>query len=241
MRFQRAKRTVGGQDEIVDLKFGDDLRRVLPSELAMLADDDFEDDFYGRYLASEIIVYDTVGEEHAGRGPIVLVCDESGSMGGEKNVWAKAMACCLLNICRREKRDFAYVGFGSANQMYSIQFPAKKALNASDIVEMASHLFNGGTAPIAGTTEAKRIMETATEFRKADIVLVGDGQASFGPEDKAIRDVLVSRGVRFHGIGIPQAYSYLLDYCGPEFVVNVHQFELENPSEATAHLATHIQ
>jgi len=238
IRFQRAKRVVGGADEIVDLKFGDDLRRVLPTELGALADEDYEDDFYMRFLASEILVYDTVGDENAGKGPIILVGDESGTMSGERNVWLKAMACCLLNICRREKRDFAYVGFSGANSNHQFLFPAKQALGAQDVVDMASHFYGGGTVPIGGIARAVKIMEER-EFKKADIVIVGDGQASFGDEDRRLRDAMLAKGVRFHGIGIPSVFGYLKDYAG-EHSVAVHDFELENPSEATAHLATHI-
>lgn len=239
MRFERAKRVVGGQDEIVDLKLGDELRRILPAELGSLADPDTEDDFYMRYLSGELMVYDTVGEEHAGRGPVVLVNDESGSMNGQRNVWAKAIACCLLNICRREKRDFAYVGFGSSGELTTHVFLAKSELDAQAIVDMASHFFGGGTVPLQGVAAAKTIMDTAHVFKKADIVMVGDGQASFGPEDKMLRDQLGARGVRFHGIAIGGTHKYLHEYCG-ENVVNVHDFELEDPSEATAQLATHI-
>lgn len=240
MRFMRAKRTVGGQDEIVDLKLGDEIRRVHPMELGNLADDDMEDDFYARYLAAEIVVYDTVGEEHTGRGPIVLVGDESGSMSGDRNVWLKALACCLLNICRREKRDFAYVGFGSASEMTSHLFPAKQALDAQAVLDMASHFFGGGTVPLVGTTEAKRIMEVGV-FKKADIVIVGDGQASFGHEDKIVRDTMRSRGVRIHAIGIAGSHGYLKEYIDPEYeVIGIHDFDLQDPGEATAHLATHI-
>lgn len=241
MRFMRAKRTVGGQDEIVDLKFGDELRRIHPVELGYLGDDDFEDDFFARYLSKELVVYDTVGEEHTGRGPIVLVGDESGSMSGDRNVWLKAMACCLLNICRREKRDFAYVGFGSASEMTSHVFPAKEPLDAQAVLDMASHFFGGGTTPIVGTNEAKRIMESAPIFKKADVVIVGDGQASFGHEDKVIRDTLRSRGVRIHAIGIAGQHGYLKEYIDDDYdVIGIHDFELNDPSEATAHLATHI-
>jgi uncharacterized protein with von Willebrand factor type A (vWA) domain len=78
--FRRSKRVVGGQDEIVDVKVGDELRRALMSELALLADPDFEDDFFSRLLSGELLVYSTVGEELAGRGPIGLVVDGSYSM-----------------------------------------------------------------------------------------------------------------------------------------------------------------
>ena len=237
MRFKRAKRVVGGADEIVDLKFGDDLRRILSTELASLADDDYEDDFYMRYLGAEIRVFDTVGEEQAGRGPVVLCVDESGSMSGESNVWAKALAMCLLNICRREKRDFAYVGFASGSQVNTFLFKAKEDLDPQQIIDMASHFFGGGTTPVIALAAADKVMETA-EFRKADVVMVSDGEASFGGEDKRLRDRMAERGVRFHGIGIGGSFRYLNELT--DDVVSVSAFDLTDPSEATAHLATHI-
>jgi uncharacterized protein with von Willebrand factor type A (vWA) domain len=239
MRFKRAKRVVGGQDEIVDLKLGDDIRRIVASELVMLADEDYEDDFFMRLVGGELMVYDTVGEEHAGRGPVVLVVDESGSMSGERNVWAKAMAMCLLNICRREKRDFAYVGFSSGRQVHTFLFKAKEQLDAQAIIDCAAHFFGGGTTPVIGMAAAEAVMTGADEFRKADVVFVSDGDASWGNEDKRLRDTMAARGVRFHGIGIgSDDFRYLYELT--DDVVSIHDFELENPSEATAHLATHI-
>lgn len=237
MRFKRAKRVVGGADEIVDLKFGDDIRRIVPSELAALADDDLEWDFYMRYLSGELRVWDTVGEEQAGRGPVVMVVDESGSMSGERNIWAKALAMCLLNITRREKRDFAYVGFSSGSQVHTFMFRAKDELDPEMIVEMASHFFGGGTTPVIGIAAADKIMETA-EFRKADVCMISDGEAGFNDEDKRLRDRMAERGVRFHGVGIGGPFRYLEALT--DDVVDIHDFDLENPSEATAHLATHI-
>jgi uncharacterized protein with von Willebrand factor type A (vWA) domain len=238
MRFKRAKRVTGGADEIVDLKFGDDLRRILPTELGALADDDFEDDFYMRFLGGEVRVFDTVGEESAGKGPIVLTCDESYSMNGERNVWAKALALALLNITRREKRDFAYVAWASGGQCKTHLFKAKDDLNAQAIVDMASHFFGGGTTPVLGLAEADRIMSSVPEFRKADVVKLTDGEAAFGPEDKRLRDRMAEKGVRFHGVGIGQTFGYLKELT--DDVVSVRDFDLDNPSEATAHLATHI-
>lgn len=239
MRFQRAKRVVGGADEIVDIKLGDDLRRVVPSELALLADEDYEDDFYFRYLNSELQVYDTVGEEQAGRGPVVICCDESGSMGGERNVWAKAISLCLLNIARREKRDFAYVGWSGGTSVHSFEFPAKKALDAQAVVDVASHMFGGGTAPLVGLTRGVEIMRESPEFKKADLVFVTDGEASFGDEDRRMRDWLVEKGVRIWGIGVGGSFGYLKN-LSPDGTVDIRDFDLDSPSEATAHLATHI-
>lgn len=239
IRFERAKRISGGQDEIVDVTLGDDLRRVVNSELALLSDPDTEDLFYAEYIAAELPVYTLVGEEHAGRGPIVLVVDESGSMTGERNIWAKAIACCLLNISRREKRDFAYVGFSSPRQVHSFEFKTKQPLDAQAIVDMAAHFYGGGTDYMTGVERAVQIMDRAGEFRKADIVIVGDGDASFGVPDKIARDHLTEKGVRLHGIGIGGSYRYLQEMCAAG-VVSITDFELQDPSEATAHLATHV-
>jgi uncharacterized protein with von Willebrand factor type A (vWA) domain len=205
--------------------------------LIALADEDMEDDFFMRYLSGELRVYETVGEEHSGRGPIILSCDESGTMSGERNMWAKALALCLLNISRREKRDFAYIGWSGGNQVYSFEFPAKQELDPQVIVDMASHFFGGGTTPILGLAAADKIMEQAI-FRKADVVKVSDGEAAFGPEDKRLRDRMAEMGVRFHAIGIGGSFRYLRDLT--EDVVDIRDFDLDNPSEATAHLATHI-
>jgi uncharacterized protein with von Willebrand factor type A (vWA) domain len=240
IRFQRAKRVVGGQDEIVDVEFGDNLNRVLPSELALLADEDTEDDFLVRFASRELLCFSTVGEELAGRGPIVLVVDGSGTMAGERNIWARAISMCLLNIARREKRDFAMVEFSGGRQTEQWLFPAKAALDAEQIVEMASHFFGGGTVPINGVASAAKIMEDSAEFKKADLVIIGDGEAGYGPEDERLRSQLDQKGVRIFGIaiGTGSTYRYLESYC--EHVVHVSDFELTDPSAATAELATHI-
>jgi uncharacterized protein with von Willebrand factor type A (vWA) domain len=240
MRFQRSKRIVGGNDEIVDVEFGDNLARVLPHELALFSDEDLELDFLARYADAELLQFSTVGEEHAGRGPILVVVDGSGSMQGEKNIWARAVSMCLLHIARLEKRDFACIEFASARQVAQWVFYAKQPMDAQQIVDMASHFFGGGTSPIQGVQGAVTLMQQAPPFKKADLVMIGDGEAGFGPEDKRLRDQLVELGVRLFGIAIGGSgtYQYLTEYC--ESTVHVSEFELQDPSRATAELATHV-
>jgi uncharacterized protein with von Willebrand factor type A (vWA) domain len=238
IRFKRSKRVVGGQDEIVDIEFGDNLNRVLSDEFLLLSDEDTEFDFLARFCDAELLQFTTVGEEHAGRGPIVMVVDGSGSMSGERNIWARAVAMCLLHIARLEKRDFAMVEFSGGRSVEQWVFPAKQALDAEQILTMCSHFFGGGTTPIVGVTAAVKIMDDAPEFKKADLVMVGDGESGFGPEDARLRDYLIEKGVRIFGMGIGGSFSYLAQYC--EYVVNVMDFDLTDPSAATAELATHV-
>lgn len=238
LRFKRSKRVTGGEDEIVDVQFGDNLRRVLPSELALLTDPEFEDDFLSRYASGELLQFSTVGEENAGRGPILIVLDGSGSMAGERNVWSRATAMCLLHIARLEKRDFGLIEFSSGGQLAEWMFPTKIPMDGEAVVDMASHMFGGGTTPIIGVTRADQVMKEAPTFKKADVVLIGDGEASFGAEDERLRTQLTEMGVRLFGIGIGGSFNYLESYC--EYVVDVRDFELTDPSAATAELATHI-
>lgn len=236
MRFQRSKRIEGGQEEIVDVKQGDELNRILPAEWALFADDDMELDFLARYASGELLQFSTVGEAHAGRGPIVFVGDGSSSMSGENNCWMRAVAMCLLHIARTENRDFAFVEFST--QACHWLFPAKQTLDPEKVVAMCSHFYAGGTIPLLGVGEAAKIMSEAAEFRKADLVMVGDGQASYGPEDERLRLQLTEMGVRIYGIGIGGSFNYLEKYC--EHVVALSDFDLSDPSNATADLAVHI-
>lgn len=240
--FKRSKRVVGGADEIVDIKLGDSLQRVVQSELALLADPDLEDDFYARYLSNELLVYDTVGEETAGRGPIIICGDGSSSMGaGEpsRNTWLRAIAMTLLNTARREKRDFAFIEWASIGELKVWLFPVKEAMQADPIVDMASHWFRGTTHPLTGIAAGLKIMDDVSVFKKADLVLVSDGQATFGDEDKRVRDKLLEMGVRTHGISLGGDYGYVRQFAG-DLAVSIHDFDLADPNEATTQLATRL-
>ena len=240
--YLRSKRAVGGNDEIVDVQFGDNLARLLPTELAMLGIDNelLRLEALGRFADAELLEFATVGEKNAGRGPVVCIIDGSYSMKGDRTIWARAIAMCLLHICRLERRDFVAIEFADHGDCEVWEFPARQPLDAQRIVEMASHFFGGGTRPLQGVERAAQIMTEAPAFKKADIVLIGDGEAQFGSEDRRLRDQLVGMGVRIFGIAIGEStYRYLTEYC-QEGVVHVHDFQLQDPSEATAALAVQI-
>jgi uncharacterized protein with von Willebrand factor type A (vWA) domain len=240
---RRAKRIVGGQDEIVDLKMGaEPLRRVAASELGLLADEAFEDDFFSRYLNDELLIYSTEGEEHAGRGGMGLAVDGSYSMkdGSPSRVtWSRALALTLLNQARREKRDFFMVEFSDGGDTAEWIFPAREPLDPEKIVDMASHFIGGGTNPLDGIKRAAQIIQTWPDFKKADLVLISDGEARFGDEDKRMKEQLAGRGLRIHGVAIGMGQGYLSQMC-TEDVVKIHDFELADPNEATTQLATSI-
>jgi uncharacterized protein with von Willebrand factor type A (vWA) domain len=159
-------------------------------------------------------------------------------MTAQRTAWARAVALSLLHICRRERRDFAAVEFGSFSQVISWEFPKRSPVSGKQLTAMCSHHFAGGTAPLAGVKRAKQIIDESSVFSEADVVLIGDGDAGFGHEDAAIRDELKAKGVRLFGMGVGGSFAYLSQYC--EAVVSLTDLELSGPSNATASLATHM-
>jgi hypothetical protein len=99
-------------DEITSITAGTNIERLLPSEIALLADPDLEDLFYLKFAEHNLMQYDLIGHEPEGQGPIIIAIDESGSMmtdygGMTGEVWSKAVMLALLSIARLQKRDLA--------------------------------------------------------------------------------------------------------------------------------------
>lgn len=189
------------------------------------------------FAEKSLLQYEMTGKEPAGKGPIIEVHDGSGSMSGEPFEWATSVSLALLTIAQQEKRDFAGVEFGSANQMKSWFFPKAVAPDPNEVLDYATHFYCGGTDIETGMREAHRIIKEVPEFSTADVVLISDGGDHFTDGDKRIRDELVGMGVRLHGISIlAPGNDYLALMC--EYVVDV--IDLAGPNDATDRLAEEI-
>lgn len=237
IRYRRTNRVVGGREEIVDVKLGDDLPLLLPSEKVKLRHPLLRRDFMRRYYERSLVQYETRGYAEAGRGPIIVCLDGSGSMGGMPNVWARSLAISFIAIAKREKRDAAAVEFSSRGQQKRWDFMAKEPINPLKIVDFASHMFNGGTDITGGVIKAKELIDLVPEFKTADIVLMTDGHDYYQDDDQELREELRALGVRLHGVAIgSQTNEYLEEMC--ESVVPA--WDLAGSNDATTHLAEAI-
>jgi uncharacterized protein with von Willebrand factor type A (vWA) domain len=233
MRYQRSHRVVGGREEIVDVEVGNDLTRVLPSELVKLADPDLEDDFILRFYEGSLLQYDMVGMSEAGNGPITVALDRSGSMAGPNNEWARAVSLAMVSLAHREGRSAAIVEFdhGPTDSWY---FPAKKGLDPAKIIAFASNAPRGGTDITLGVRECRKIIEREPDFNRADLVVITDGQCALDQEDLDHRDALHAMGVRLHGVPIGmRETAWTNEMCD----TNVAAFDMLGASETTTHLA----
>lgn len=237
IRYRRTNRVVGGREEIIDVKLGDDLPLLLPSEKVKLRHPLLRRDFMRRFYERSLVQYETRGYAEAGRGPIIVCLDGSGSMGGMPNVWARSLAISFIAIAKREKRDAAAVEFSSSGQQKRWDFFAKEPINPLRIVDFASHMFNGGTDITGGVIKAKELIDLVPEFKTADIVLMTDGMDYFQEDDEELRDELRALGVRLHGVAIGQPRNAYLEAMCED---TVPAYDLAGTNDATTHLAEAI-
>jgi len=200
-------RTRKASDMIVSVKMGNDLRRVLPHEFAALADVDRELDFLRRYAEEELMEYEMIGNAPEGKGPIIIVKDESGSMSGVPHTWATAIALATAQACQHEKRDFAVVHFGSENEIKTEYF---KANEKASLLEMAAHFFNGGTSFESPLREAVSLIDA--DMKNADILFLTDGVCSVGGQfEDWLNNEKANKSFRLIAIGVNGGQVNALD------------------------------
>jgi uncharacterized protein with von Willebrand factor type A (vWA) domain len=182
---QRARKTEHAPGELTGVTLGDDLGRLIPSEMAALGVPALRAAFAARYAEQRLYVYETRGEDHAGRGAIIACIDCSGSMGrpGPGGVtgeaWAKACALALLDQARAARRDFAGILFSSASQVKTFRFPAGQQVRIGDVLDFAEYYWGGGTdfaAPIDAAADVLEAEYNDDGSMRGDIVLVTDGE-----------------------------------------------------------------
>ena len=157
--------------EIYEVTIGSDIERVLPYEAAKLSDPVTEIDFFKRFAEGQLMVYSLRDKEKLGSGDFVACIDISGSMSGEKEIWAKAVALACMEIAMKKNRRFSIVMFDYDVQ-YVKTFERKPSLD--EIVEFVEFFSGGGTNFEKPLNEARRIIEEG--MPKADILFISDGQ-----------------------------------------------------------------
>lgn len=240
MRFHRETRVKNVPIEPVGVTVGDNLERMLPMETARAVSPDplARFTFVRDWSAGHLLEYEMSGKMPAGKGPCIAVVDGSGSMNGEKIVWANSLCLSVMTLMHREKRDFAAIQFGSGKAQIKVwHFPKGVTPDPDEVLDMASHLWGGGTTTVEGMAAALAIVENAPEFKTADIILIADGQDRFAARDTEIRNALRGRDVRIHGISIlAPNNAYMEQMC--EYVEDV--IDLAGANDTTTKIAQNL-
>lgn len=179
--YQRKDHPNQDPEEVKGAKLGGDIDRVLPTELAMLGDEDLADMAAMKILTDNAPVLEMEGREAKCRGPLVLCIDESGSMSDAhaspqfhgRNTWAKACAVALTRIAWQEDRPVKVCHFGSGTEVQDVPKDDHRAM-----FEMMRSFLSGGTSFGTALRRGRKLVGDleADGFIGADILLVTDGE-----------------------------------------------------------------
>jgi uncharacterized protein with von Willebrand factor type A (vWA) domain len=237
---QRARRMERVPGELVGIETGDDLGRLIPSELASLGVPAMRAVFAARYAEQRLFVYEQRGETEAGQGAIICCVDCSGSMattlpstGISGEAWAKACALAMLDQARAARRDFAGILFSSAGEMKVFRFPAAEPARIAGVLEFAEFFWGGGTnfeEPLGIAAELLQAEYNADGRMRGDMALVTDGVCGVTQDwMRAWNERKAALGFRLFGIQVGRAPGAVLDALSD----NVRSIEdLAGPAEA---------
>jgi uncharacterized protein with von Willebrand factor type A (vWA) domain len=169
-------------EEAVDVELGNDLPMVFSDELACMGMGGAMATLaYARYAQADLFQARMEASRTLVKGPLVVCVDESGSMSGDRHVWAKGLVLAMLSVAKREKRAFAVVRFGSSHECEVHRFDNSSEPDTADLLAALASFFGGGTSFARPLDEAMRLIEAAREgeaFNRADVLFVTDGACS---------------------------------------------------------------
>lgn len=212
-------RVVGlGKSEVTGFTFGDDLTSLIPSEVALLSNPDTEELFFAKLAHRELLQFDyrrerverstrtkqvrEARDEPVPRGPIILCIDTSGSMLGEPEMVAKAVALALCRRVETDGRDLHAIAFSTGTRSFTFRVGERDLAALSHFLSSG---FHGGTDLRPALEEALVKLERDS-FRDADILVVSDFRIP------KIADRFIARikdqqraGTLFHSLTIARA------------------------------------
>ena len=169
--------------EVFDIASGDDIGRIIPSELVSLGHEYMKHDFHKRFIEGRLLQYYL--KEEKGRGPMVVCLDGSSSMEGPKELWSKGVCLTLLEIAKRERRKFQVIVFSSGGQPLRLfesigrEGGSGWGMREKDVFELAEYFPGGGTNFEEPLNKALELL-SESKFKGGDIVFITDGESNVG-------------------------------------------------------------
>lgn len=170
-----------GMDEIYDLTLGKDLGKLIPQELMKLRHPSTKKLFYKDYAEGKLMQYELRGKEKKQKGAIVVCIDDSGSMMGDPEIWAKSVAMALLEVAIYQKRSFYCIHFDATRDprhLHTNEFPKDAPKNIQEIIDMAEYFSGGGTLFEPALDKSRMLITQQEDYKKADIVFITDGESA---------------------------------------------------------------
>lgn len=211
---EQKKKEKNAAVEIRSVKMGDKIEDALPSDKLNLCNDTTKKDFYRRMTQGQLIAYDKTSQKQKNKGPIIVCIDQSGSMSGDKEMWAKALAVGILEVAQLQKREFACIPYDSNVRRTTIIH--KDEIDPQKIINIAEEQASGGTNFEKPLKKASELIKDSN-FKEADIVFISDGDCavsdSFRREFKQLKE---DKDFRTMGVLVDYGHcsnTALNDFC----------------------------
>lgn len=192
------------------VEMGDDLERLLPSELIQYINPKTKREFLRRLAEKETLQYEKKGKEKLGKGSIILCLDQSGSM--EKlETQSKGFALAIMAIARKQKRDFVYIPF--SHEVNKIREFEKGKIQPREMIEIAEEFLNGGTDFEQPLKKAINFI-AKDKFKNGDVIFITDGESK-------VSDAFLTK---FNEIKKAKKFNVLSLIIGGEYFDTVKKF-----------------
>ena len=209
---------INSREEIVGIRLGRDLEHILPSEKALLADEDTAILFDLKFVESRLMCFEMQGiqevketleieadrqvEDEEQEGPMVICVDTSGSMHGMPETIAKAVAMYLSSKAREKKRHCYLINFSTG--IHTLELSDEMGMAA--LIDFLKMSFHGGTDVAPALQHALETMKR-DKYKKADLLIISDFIMSELPDEMlpAIEEQR-AHGNRFYSLVIGPSF-----------------------------------
>src|SRR5467141_3795596 len=234
----REAKALLASEEVVDFVQGGEVAQALAAELSNFAMREREDLFYAKVVQHQLLIYE-LWQRHERPRPVYLCLDNSGSMSGEKEVWAKASALALAHMALQHGRSVEIVLFGDAAdplRVVSLDPQDKGPTRLEKVLDVASYFLGGGTDFQKPLSHVLDSILAAHDASGSDILFVSDGLCPLAEDFvRRFRDAKGRHNIRLTTVVIGgEAYSLA------QISDSVHRLEddLEASDELAAQFAS---
>lgn len=197
---KRAKITKSTYEAINGAVFSNDITRAFPVELALAGSNEGKLLFALKYSQKTLLTKDyNAHRKDIGKGPIIMYVDTSGSMGGEPEVWSKAISFVISEEALKENREVQIYLFDTRIEQGVILKGNRKT--NKELLDFV------GTWHLGGGTSFNSVISHAVELTKtqdrSDILLITDGYSDVRDSNmRALRSLKQRTGAMWSTICI---------------------------------------
>ena len=173
---KRARTAQTNYSDIVGAKFSDEVIKAFPAEIALAATEQGRALFALKYSQKTILTKDYEAKsKEIGSGPVIMYVDISGSMQGERELWAKSIAYVVAEECLKQNRAIHIHLFDT--RIDQSVYLEKNRKDNDKLLDFVLRWSTGG-----GTSFCSVIDHTLSKHKdnvgKADVLMITDGNAN---------------------------------------------------------------